>query len=312
MVEAAALDGFSVTVRSNGAALAEYEDMNLDNDDIVTSRYIKCETGNYFEIVIEFKPYVSMKSTAMCARIYVDNKWADSVITYRSELPHCRPYVSRGVLVSPTKMLRYQFSQLRQDDTATSVDAATVKGIGVITVTIEPVVVTGRSEDRHHDPTFITAVPEKALKGRAVSNVVSYKDPLVIAQRPIVKTQPAGPLAATINLHYRSEADLKALLVIPRSPSPVTAPLDPDALQDELTRLQEEVRTLRAQQDIKPVIKREHADEPLQSTKRARTCHQKVVLVLDDDDTFHEVPLMPTSESMTTDGSSQVESVDLT
>ncbi|KAK1081883.1 hypothetical protein LTR48_007285 [Friedmanniomyces endolithicus] len=132
-----------------------------------------------------------------------------------------------------------------------------------------PRLLTGQSK---HTPATGESLPEKCLKGRAISQTAKLGEAKACAaQTSQDATYPYGRQPfATFTFKYRSRRDLQIEGVIARTPSP--SPLedrDPDSLTADEAR--ELVRRMRAQQDEQVRIKRE---------KRTRSVTHD-----DDDDT---------------------------
>lgn len=178
MVNAAAFPGFKVSIWSNRRCLPEYEDSALDNSGVTTSRYVRCTANTEFEIVVEFDKYVPMKTGMMDCRIYVDGKPTEAFVKYAHDLHRGHSsYISSGVLISHTQILKYRFASLQYEEGTRSMKPSQVKDLGCITVKCHDSQYLGPTNQTFNNIQAFTtnqAVSEKNFKGQAVSNVVRY------------------------------------------------------------------------------------------------------------------------------------------
>ncbi|KAK0786466.1 hypothetical protein LTR91_022384 [Friedmanniomyces endolithicus] len=299
----ATLPGVQVKLRVNGADLQEYAD---NTDELYTPKigrqYVEAVSGADFEIcfAVEYGAIVShTQADVVACHIYLDGKWVTAQVldTSSSAWAHGRADNGRGEcrcsidgrvenvggLGGQYYKRRFEsksqivptFADLATDDrSAKHITPESVASLGEVKVQWiwmrragVPRLLTGQSK---HTPATGESLPEKCLKGRAISQTAKLGEAKACAaQTSQDATYPYGRQPfATFTFKYRSRRDLQIEGVIARTPSP--SPLedrDPDSLTADEAR--ELVRRMRAQQDEQVRIKRE---------KRARSVPH------DDDD----------------------------
>ncbi|KAK0898389.1 hypothetical protein LTR02_010172 [Friedmanniomyces endolithicus] len=299
----ATLPGVQVKLRVNGADLQEYAD---NTDELYTPKigrqYVEAVSGADFEIcfAVEYGAIVSRtRADVVACHIYLDGKWVTAQVldTSSSAWAHGRADNGRGEcrcsidgrvenvggLGGQYYKRRFEsksqivptFADLATDDrSAKHITPESVASLGEVKVQWiwmrragVPRLLTGQSK---HTPATGESLPEKCLKGRAISQTAKLGEAKACAaQTSQDATYPYGRQPfATFTFKYRSRRDLQIEGVIARTPSP--SPLedrDPDSLTADEAR--ELVRRMRAQQDEQVRIKRE---------KRARSVPH------DDDD----------------------------
>lgn len=105
--------------------------------------------------------------------------------------------------------------------------------LGVIKISVEHGVYRGADEPGKSIEKAIEVLSEKALKGRTLSHVVKFGEAEKSQRHNWVRTKKIEQ-PTTFTFKYRSEAALKSLMIIPRTPSPI--PLeerDPETLSRE-------------------------------------------------------------------------------
>ncbi|KAK0938929.1 hypothetical protein LTR29_009540 [Friedmanniomyces endolithicus] len=301
----ATLPGVQVKLRVNGADLQEYAD---NTDELYTPKigrqYVEAVSGADFEIcfAVEYGAVVShTQADVVACHIYLDGKWVTAQVldTSSSAWAHGRADNGRGEcrcsidgrvenvggLGGQYYKRRFEsksqivptFADLATDDrSAKHITPESVASLGEVKVQWiwmrragVPRLLTGQSK---HTPATGESLPEKCLKGRAISQTAKLGEAKACAaQTSQDATYPYGRQPfATFTFKYRSRRDLQIEGVIARTPSP--SPLedrDPDSLTADEAR--ELVRRMRAQQDEQVRIKRE---------KRTRSVTHD-----DDDDT---------------------------
>lgn len=149
---------------------------------------------------------------------------------------------------------KFCFSEIRTGDGEARVIGEQLKntldGIGEISIRLYRAKVLSATEHhidyRHNEISKIGSIPEKALKGRAISHQTSLRPSQPIYDVNVVNTEVLDRTPfATFNFRYRSRAALKVLCIIPRSPSPVSLE---DKSVDELSI--EEMRELLKRQRV--------------------------------------------------------------
>ncbi|KAK5125704.1 hypothetical protein LTR85_011978 [Meristemomyces frigidus] len=203
---------------------------------------------------------------------------------------------------------QFMFAPLRTDDGPAKASDRSVedpKQLGEIEVALYRVVKIAPStiQHREHRRDFQGverhSIPEKCLKGRAISSQAAFSNPE--PTRPTTHWDVVYPYGrkpfAEFHFKYRSRKDLQIEGIIARSPSPV--PLeerDPEDLTPE--ELREQVRLLRAREERRVMVKpekREHStlsgdgedhvdlttSNGTRDRKRHRTSHDSGVEVVD-------------------------------
>ncbi|KAI6800849.1 hypothetical protein KC363_g3908 [Hortaea werneckii] len=107
-------------------------------------------------------------------------------------------------------------------------------------------------------------VPEKNLKGQAITHQTAYGRDILRLKEPSYDIQPIGEPFVTFEFRYRSRAALQSMDILPRSPSPI--PLEDRNIEDlnseemrELLRRQQRQRES-SEVAIKREIKRERIE----------------------------------------------------
>ncbi|THX94011.1 hypothetical protein D6D08_01816, partial [Aureobasidium pullulans] len=149
---------------------------------------------------------------------------------------------------------------------------------------------------------------EKDIKGEAMTHSYSFGDEIEVTEASVaVVTEPVPGLkdiAGTYLFHYRSQAALKKLLIIPRTPSPI--PLE-DRPEQELSREElaellrkykaKAVETALANKKIKRELENGGGDDS-RAGKKARLSTASIYLELNDDDTFTQIPVVNKQKEM--------------
>ncbi|KAF2677306.1 hypothetical protein K458DRAFT_163912 [Lentithecium fluviatile CBS 122367] len=264
--------GLQVDVVVNGAPLQEYDDDEDEDSPDTTTKYVEATSGANFEIRYSFGTGFSAKH-AVVTRVHVDGQYGEGHVIKLDEIFRFPRFLSgrREDLGDGYFQRKFRFAQLSTDDSGLGqVEDALMKKlkeIGTITVKFTWAMVNGPS---HYDPLKskeipkIGTIPEKALKGRAVSSQVVLGDRETIRPFTTVSTTDldGGKPFATFKFKYRSRSALQSLLVIPRSPSPVPLEerdintLNPEEMRELLKRQKEREEAARK---IKTEgVKREH------------------------------------------------------
>ncbi|RMY79831.1 hypothetical protein D0864_08916 [Hortaea werneckii] len=107
-------------------------------------------------------------------------------------------------------------------------------------------------------------VPEKNLKGQAITHQTVYGRDFKRPNHPTLDIQPIGEPFAKFRFRYRSHAALQSMGILPRSPSPVPLEdrdiedLNPEEMRELLRRQQRQRKSSEA--PIKREIKRERME----------------------------------------------------
>lgn len=316
------LPGLEVEVHVNGEPATEFASDELQDEPRQATRYIEAVSGAEFHIqwtfhAAEFK----FRNWAINGIVHVDGKYADGRIFRPDAVKHQDSFTVKMSGVWKKEKGRYverpmMFSDIMMDEAGQS---AAIKGLkekldllGEITLKLyRGRAVPSVGEGSRKAFSTIDKVPERALKGRAVSHQASlgkarhsgawitwdfeYEDYADGKRQPF----------AVFTFRYRSRKALQAECIIPRSPTPVPLEerpieeLTPDELR-ELVRRQRERES--AQQVVKQELKRERESSSMftlpsvssemdsdmevtdgPSRKRQRTTHVEVIDLCDSD-----------------------------
>ncbi|KAF2117495.1 hypothetical protein BDV96DRAFT_685221 [Lophiotrema nucula] len=335
------LPGVKVEIIVNGQSLTEYDcDEEIAEADTVT-KYVESQSGA--EFAIKFTVTDPKPESFLTVEYFIDGKSTTGNLVWQERYQHKSTHHSthRGIRTrqgSKVYEQRYCFSELKTDDSAIGNAGEELKSAlaktGIISVTVRRV--KNVREVPREGPVvqgiFMNAttpetVPEKALKGRALSHQLryeeqvfelseqalksySYSQPRVIEERAPGDTRMVWEYIdtrtkpfVTYNFLYRSRVALKALCVIPRSPSP--APLEErpvEELSGEEAR--EVLRLKREREEAARRIKQEHG------VKRERTGDSSSDAFADDDEVSFVSAKRVRSSALRADA--EIEIVDLT
>ncbi|KAK5710576.1 hypothetical protein LTR15_012905 [Elasticomyces elasticus] len=310
MVTTDLLPGIAFSVTVNGQALEEYEDHDQEPEDRKVIRYVEACSGQTFEIRTTAQKGFKTSGGCLAMDIYIDG----------SDEPVDRPlirnvrsksdkytHVSLGCQKSMNEARLYCFAPLKtaEDGPTFMGDPTKVKDLGsiVIKLQLRHALQTLQPSDEDVASRFekkaqgVGALSEKSVKGHAFSHTVSLGDAVATGTTNLFRTTAVGGVPdpyAIIEFRYRSLESLKAMLIIPRTPSP--PPLedrDFDSLsREELQQLHQRMRAIRetseANVPVKQEIKRERTDDNPRPRKVARPNRASTVLEFDDDNSVRE------------------------
>ncbi|RMY73677.1 hypothetical protein D0863_03724 [Hortaea werneckii] len=284
------IEGLRVSIRVGGSDLQEYDDLTDVLDDPFNAvKYVEASSGSNFMIHTRIKRSGSRrlqppsKADSLQFDVSLDGR---CIARHISDINNHKDDYSKDIdSVTENhdgKFVRrlFQFADLTtnesNDDASKWLDVRKVKSLGEIQIkflwcrTGKTIPADERS-NRHVKYSGQNAIPEKCLKGRAISSqaVLGVGMPCT-GHSSIHATYPYGSQPfATYVFRYRSHRDLQIEGIIPRSPSPEPGvPLeerDPATLSIEEAR--ELVRILRekhsghvqGKDEIEPQIKNEGA-----------------------------------------------------
>lgn len=323
MVVLDSLPGLDVEVHVSGKPADEFKNNDEEDERRQATRYIEAVSGAEFAVqwtfhAAEFK----YRNWAINGIVYVDGKYADGRIFRPDTVKHLESFTVKMTGVWKKEKGRYverpmMFSDLMIDEAGQS---AAIKGLkekldllGEITVKFyRGRAVPSVGEGSRKSFATIDKVPEKALKGRAVSHQASlgkarnssawmtwdfeYEDYVDGKRHPF----------AIFTFRYRSKKALQAEYIVPKSPTPVPLEdrpieeLTPDELRELVRRQREREAT---QQSVKLEMKRERESSSMftlpsvssemdsdmevtdgPSRKRQRTGPVEVIDLCDDSD----------------------------
>ncbi|KAI9731776.1 MAG: hypothetical protein M1834_004565 [Cirrosporium novae-zelandiae] len=298
--------------------LQEYTSDDDPSTENSVTRYVKAISGAEFALRVYLDADAVIPYGVSCC-VYVDGeKITKSAIPPRylaSKTPYIKDILGRKTCQKDGTFLeRTQFSTIQLNTAEEALDSEKLKSmskrvakIGTIEVHILRIIYHGRrGSSKFDDPKYaLGAVPEKALKGQALSHTTSFLNREKIAHRHHVETTyvDATPYAKFI-FKYRSRAALQAMLIIPRDPSPESSPPPPSDPYDDMSP--EELRRLLRQQNVRfPLllflgtrltgpqttlvkqergVKRERRESSTVSRVSGRIKQEAVVLDLSDED----------------------------
>ncbi|OJD40029.1 uncharacterized protein BKCO1_200017 [Diplodia corticola] len=323
MVVLERLPGLEVEVHVNGQPAAELESSDLPDEHRQATRYIEAVSGAEFHVQWTFNAAdFKYRNYAINGIVYVDGKYADGRIFRPDAVKHKDSFTVKMSGVWKKEKGRFverpmMFSDIMMDEAGQS---AAIKGLkekldllGEITVKLYR----GRAIPSHGEGSrkafsTIDKVPERALKGRAVSHQASlgkarhsgawitwdfeYEDYENGKRHPF----------AIFTFRYRSRRALQAECIIPRTPTPVPLEerpieeLTPEELRELVRRQRErEAAQLVVKQELKreresssmftlPSVSSDMMDSDMEindgpSRKRQRTTHVEVIDLCDSD-----------------------------
>ncbi|KAI7596034.1 hypothetical protein KC316_g99 [Hortaea werneckii] len=296
------IEGLRVSIRVGGSDLHEYDDTTNQLDDPSNAvKYVEASSGSIFKVHTRIKRSGSRrlqspsKADSLHCTVILDGRRITSVISRVNDQKDDYSQDIDGVTENHDgKFLRrsFQFAELTTNDGASKgFDVQRMKGLGEIRFEVRWCRAGKRVPDAGRSISGIRntgpeAIPEKCLKGRAISSqaVLGVGKPCT-GGSCIEATYPYGTQPfATYVFRYRSHRDLQIEGIIPRSPSPQPGiPLeerDPATLSAEEAR--ELIRILRERHGGRIQVKDETRPEIRHDgVKRARS---QMTGLEDDDD----------------------------
>ncbi|KAH9881529.1 hypothetical protein IAQ61_000255 [Plenodomus lingam] len=269
--------GVKAHIIVNGTRLVEFDDDDAEAGDNRVSKYVECQSGAEFEVLCKVsRPWPRCD---LALHVYCDGKWAAGRLICKKD--------QNGKAVSETinghnygrdndwHLEKFCFSELTIDTsgapTVKDTSMKKLEELGEITLKVHRVKITKPSGKVciSKDHLGLSSVPEKALKGRALSHQSSYRPPTPAEKVNMFSTKcldDRNKPMATFTFKYRSKVALQSLLIIPRTPSPV--PLEEREL-DTLTPEEslELIRRMRERELSSVAIKRERM-------KREHSCER--------------------------------------
>ncbi|KAL8930202.1 MAG: hypothetical protein Q9208_000819 [Pyrenodesmia sp. 3 TL-2023] len=254
----AILGNLRAFVAVNGNRVQEYVDEELEvekeNPELAV-KYIEAESGAEFTIDVEVTRQTAFKTENLEIQVHLDGKWAAGEYVYRSKVLQSNNYVLK--IGGATRMVNgscefraFMFSDVRQTNEASkwALDKRDRNDLGSITIKAFHVklgATRSRSSEswEHEDADTNAAVPEKELKGLAITHLA----------RVFVDGNQCP--FAVFRFRYCSKKALQSMLLIPRTPSPTPLADRPiDSLSAEEARQllrQYQVRPQEAKREIK-------------------------------------------------------------
>ncbi|KAF2025121.1 hypothetical protein EK21DRAFT_77178 [Setomelanomma holmii] len=298
----------------DSAALQEYDDDEEPSSDVVMTKYIEATSGAEFAIRCQFhaRPQYDILTRVLLDGKYVMGSYA-LLKNFHNGYLELSLYGVRSNKNNEWTLAKFCFSDLKTvDGTNKPGDQLMkdLKGIGQITVDFHYItnVRTSARPLPLSDKVTLKDVPEKALKGRALSQQTALRAPTPTNSCDIMESDyvdRSGKSFASINFKYRSREALQSLLIIPRSPSPVLLEeRDVDTLSP--AEMRELLRRQREREEAARATKCEGALKRERSRERSRTVNN---LVDDDELSFISAKRRKLPVTLNEDG---VETIDLT
>ncbi|KAE9985901.1 hypothetical protein EG328_006741 [Venturia inaequalis] len=274
------LPGYEAKIVVDGVECAEYpapDDLDEDDPNLVT-KYIEATPGAKFQIHIYVRPGArALRKNGVCALVVADGQSIQEPL-WRKRQSSSEAYIIEGFeekSATGWQSRDLMFSVLATDDNTAHKISEELKQqidtLGEIRIEFYRINVKRPTTAPSTEWTDRTeTIPEKALKGRAISQKIGLSSTAKVITEPICLSLTyidgrESPFA-TICFRYRSLNDLKAELIIPRSPSPVPLedrPLESLTLEEMLElliRQREQAASLR-QENTR--IKRERVSSPV-------------------------------------------------
>ncbi|KAF2100646.1 hypothetical protein NA57DRAFT_54724 [Rhizodiscina lignyota] len=227
------MTGVRVDIMSGGRILKEY---NIDDDEAeqpnTITKYIESKSGERFQIHLNISRWFPYAQYAIAVHIYIDGEEVDSILWSEDDLTSGKDIIQNGAHryeKGEWVLRKYLFSKLEIDDgdvrKITEREKVKIQSLGVISVRfwrvkkvkkVMPGIPSGYLND-------VGVVPEKALKGSAISHRATFEEKMPTNPCTVWNSQQIDPWEkpfATFNFRFRSLAALKDLHIIPRSPSP--------------------------------------------------------------------------------------------
>ncbi|EGP88721.1 unnamed protein product [Zymoseptoria tritici ST99CH_3D1] len=318
------LKGVSVKLLVDGIQLEEYNDEDsIDGEEDTCTRYVQVVPNSTFKIAVQIESNFRYRLDDLVVEVSLDGERVDDLVissdpnrnTQYKELLGPKAFTKGKWQRQP-----YTFGSLDTTDESLKPDrAAKLKdllsrlgevSVKLLRVKARPGTLSNADEKKARGlrtSEIGNAVPEKALKGRSISNkaTLGMPEPTTV-QTYITVDYPYGHKPVAIfTFKYRSRKDLQIENVIPRSPSP--QPLEE---RDRATLSAEELRELLRR------VEERAADETRVKKELKRERSTTITLEDEDDDEDDEgveiIAEAPARKRTRTSGDSGVVVLDLT
>ncbi|KAL1648463.1 hypothetical protein SLS58_002218 [Diplodia intermedia] len=326
------IPGLRVEVRVHGQPLDEFPSEDEPDTSDTATRYIEATSGVEFTVRITYDEALDprYKSFDIQSRLELDGKLADRSNTQRKdwirkERKEVNYYGSRSFENGKWYFRTMAFSQVNivdENDQILRSDAEiqAFRSLGEIMITFRRNKVSSRSRTtpirpRADNSKIIDSIPEKKLKGRAISHQVKFGEARPLERSSTTSTyleyMDDGPFA-TFVFRYRSKDALKAECVISRTVTPEPLENRPvESLTAEEAR--ELVRRLKDQQGARqsppPENKQEVKEEIKEEFDQGKRPSDAIVVDLGSEDSDVEITGVRTRKRLRTSG--PVEVIDL-
>ncbi|KAF2651347.1 hypothetical protein K491DRAFT_761121 [Lophiostoma macrostomum CBS 122681] len=263
--------GLNVEITVNDIALEEHTDEAEENPPHTVNKYIEATSGVEFAVRATFRWGLP---NAILLEVHLDGKWARGNFVRQNESRGSKYTLILDGSISEVNGQWFNqkccFASLQTDDSdirlADDAVKDVVKNIGEISVKcfhVKNLSIAANNSLTTRDTAGLSSVPEKALKGRALSHSASFRAPEATSHVSVYKYDffDADKKAfATYNFRYRSREALRAMHILPRSPSSFR--LEDRIIEDlNLEEMRELLRRLREQSHRAVEVKRERSDE---------------------------------------------------
>ncbi|KAJ9623096.1 hypothetical protein H2203_006029 [Taxawa tesnikishii (nom. ined.)] len=283
-----ALPGVEVAVTVNGNDLKEYEDPEIDAESRTVTRYIEAVSDQRFGIRIKIPKGFEYRGDCLAFRITIDGIKTGGPGFGKHKTESGDFHTTRmGKPTGVNEIQPYTFAALEFAASGHATESLrNITELGVIKISVEHGVYRGADEPGKSIEKAIEVLSEKALKGRTLSHVVKFGEAEKSQRHNWVRTKKIEQ-PTTFTFKYRSEAALKSLMIIPRTPSPI--PLeerDPETLSRE--EMLELLRKQKEELDRLKGTKREPQDDTPRARKKTRATIGSTQLELDENGDFRK------------------------
>ncbi|KAI5199508.1 hypothetical protein AUEXF2481DRAFT_470 [Aureobasidium subglaciale EXF-2481] len=311
------LPGLEVSVVVNGQDLHEYQDAHARDEEDTVTKYIEVVSDAYFAIKVTTARKLKLPGNNLSIHVTIDGVWVYGIDLSRMDKNRSGPYMIDSA-VAGNSVGKLKFSKLNiveEKGVGLSQDKNKVQKLGCIEVVVThenktktkskrkvrlPAPVEDsedNTDDEDHEDNQKT-VSEKDVKGQGVTHTYGLSEKVDIPRSKggkshttkYVAVMGAKNPAGTFGFQYRTMESLKALIIVPRTPSPT--PLE-DRPEEQLTHEQtmELLRRYKAKEARNIEIKKEIDNDDYNSRahKRVRSTITSTYLELNDDETFIEL-----------------------
>ncbi|KAI4696340.1 uncharacterized protein J4E88_000515 [Alternaria novae-zelandiae] len=223
--------GLTVEIYVDGKPLEEYEDSEEEDVPKTTTRYVECRSGAEFAIHTNFKAPFTPMDTDLCVRL--DGVIMSKFIVLKTEM-FMRPYDQSNTRWNDNGTWRasnFLFSDLSvvEEKSATTFRETleALSSVGTISVKLTPILSYRKRihpKGKKTELREVGEVSEESVKGDVRSHMIRLAPAHVIEPATKYISKKAKEPLVAFQFKYRSSAALKALGMIPRSPSPPPAP----------------------------------------------------------------------------------------
>ncbi|KAI5199064.1 hypothetical protein E4T39_06406 [Aureobasidium subglaciale] len=308
------LPGLEVSVVVNDQDLHEHQDAYARDVEDTVTKYIEVVSDAYFAIKITTAKNLRMAGNTLSFHITIDGVWVYGIELSRRDRNRSGPYTI-NCAITGNSVRKLKFSKLNiveEKGVGLSQDKDKVQKLGCIEVVVthenktttksnRKVRLPTPVEDSEDDEENENTVSEKEVKGQGVTHTYGLGEKIHVPRSSGGKSHTTKRVAVVginnpagvFRFQYRTMESLKALMIVPRTPSPT--PLE-DRPEEELTHEQtmELLRRYKAKEARNIEIKREREndDDDSGAHKRTRSTITSAYLELNDDGTFTELPVV--------------------